>query len=142
MRTWAGSGSTVLFTHLSASSSNTLTGTLAEMSSGGNASSSLAGFECHAEGVMDIVQKRYSGKIDKVCLLDPKAEVELSVEDGDGKFEAFLFGVCFMAPLPWHSSCMLTVHTFRAYWGTIHLAIGLPNYVTLGSLVDALDQYK
>jgi ribosome biogenesis SPOUT family RNA methylase Rps3 len=93
MRTWAGSGSTVLFTHLSASSSNTLTGTLGEMSSGSNASSSLADFECHTEGIMGIVQKRYAGKIEKVCLLDPKADVELSVEDGDGKFEAFLFGV-------------------------------------------------
>lgn len=32
--------------------------------------------------------------LDKVCLLDPKAENELSPEDGDGRFEWFLFGVC------------------------------------------------
>jgi len=30
--------------------------------------------------------------IEKVCLLDPKAEKELSPEDGDGRFEWFLFG--------------------------------------------------
>ena len=31
--------------------------------------------------------------LDKVCLLDPKAEKELAPEDGDGRFEWFLFGV-------------------------------------------------
>jgi len=33
-------------------------------------------------------------ELDKVCLLDPKAETALSPEDGDGRFEWFLFGVC------------------------------------------------
>ena len=32
-------------------------------------------------------------ELDKVCLLDPKAENALSPEDGDGQFEWFLFGV-------------------------------------------------
>jgi ribosome biogenesis SPOUT family RNA methylase Rps3 len=32
-------------------------------------------------------------ELDKVCLLDPKAEAALSPEDGDGRFEWFLFGV-------------------------------------------------
>ena len=32
-------------------------------------------------------------ELDKVCLLDPKAETALSPEDGDGRFEWFLFGV-------------------------------------------------
>ena len=38
--------------------------------------------------------------LDKVCLLDPKAEKELAPEDGDGRFEWFLFGVwCFRPPI-------------------------------------------
>jgi ribosome biogenesis SPOUT family RNA methylase Rps3 len=32
-------------------------------------------------------------RLERVCLLDPKAEQELSPEDGDGRFEYFLFGV-------------------------------------------------
>lgn len=31
--------------------------------------------------------------LEKVCLLDPKAEKELAPEDGGGQFEWFLFGV-------------------------------------------------
>ncbi|TFY63846.1 hypothetical protein EVJ58_g3002 [Rhodofomes roseus] len=30
--------------------------------------------------------------MEKVCLLDPKAGKEISPEDGDGRFECFLFG--------------------------------------------------
>jgi ribosome biogenesis SPOUT family RNA methylase Rps3 len=30
--------------------------------------------------------------LEKVCLLDPKAPLELSPQDGDGRFEWFLFG--------------------------------------------------
>jgi ribosome biogenesis SPOUT family RNA methylase Rps3 len=41
--------------------------------------------------------------IEKVCLLDPKAEQELSPDDGDGRFEYFLFGV--------RSSLSLRVYT-------------------------------
>ena len=37
--------------------------------------------------------KQAGVSLDKVCLLDPKAEKELSPEDGDGRFEWFLFGV-------------------------------------------------
>lgn len=32
-------------------------------------------------------------RLANVCLLDPKAETELSPEDGDGRFAGFLFGV-------------------------------------------------
>lgn len=32
-------------------------------------------------------------RLENVCLLDPKAETELSPEDGDGRFAGFLFGV-------------------------------------------------
>ncbi len=34
-----------------------------------------------------------SVRLDKVCLLDPKAELALTPADGDGVFEWFLFGV-------------------------------------------------
>lgn len=32
-------------------------------------------------------------RLENVCLLDPKAEQELSPNDGDGRFVGFLFGV-------------------------------------------------
>lgn len=35
--------------------------------------------------------------VNDVCLLDPKAELELSPEDGDGRFKWFLFGVSHCA---------------------------------------------
>lgn len=53
----------------------------------------LAQFSCHRDGVLELM-KQTSVALDKVCLLDPKAEKELSPEDGDGRFEWFLFGVC------------------------------------------------
>lgn len=31
--------------------------------------------------------------LEKVCLLDPKADKEIAPEDGDGRFECFLYGV-------------------------------------------------
>lgn len=37
--------------------------------------------------------KKNNIPLDKVCLLDPRAESELSPEDGDGRFSWFLFGV-------------------------------------------------
>ena len=44
-------------------------------------------------GVLDLM-KASGVLLDKVCLLDPKAEKALSPEDGDGRFQWFLFGVC------------------------------------------------
>jgi len=52
----------------------------------------LANFSSHREGVRELMEA--SGiELDKVCLLDPRAENALSPEDGDGRFEWFLFGV-------------------------------------------------
>lgn len=42
---------------------------------------------------MDLM-KQAGIPLEKVCLLDPKAEKELAPEDGDGRFQWFLFGVC------------------------------------------------
>jgi ribosome biogenesis SPOUT family RNA methylase Rps3 len=40
--------------------------------------------------------KQYNVDLERVCLLDPRAEREISPEDGDGRFEWFLFGVRIM----------------------------------------------
>ena len=55
----------------------------------------VAEASCHEYGVLDLIKDDTGTgqEIKKVCLLDPKAERELSPEDGDGRFEYFLFGV-------------------------------------------------
>jgi hypothetical protein len=87
MRTLAGPDARVHFTYLSKPSSESLDTAFAVQSQ----NSSLAASSCHREGVLDLM-KNSAISIDKVCLLDPKAERELSPEDGDS-FEWFLFGV-------------------------------------------------
>ncbi|KAJ4490044.1 SAM-dependent RNA methyltransferase [Lentinula aciculospora] len=87
MRKLAGPESYVHFTHLSKTSSKSLTTKFAELSSDGQAEAI-----CHESGVLDLIKERLNGSLEKVCLLDPKAEKELSPEDGDGRFEWFLFG--------------------------------------------------
>lgn len=88
MRTLAGPDSQVHFTHLSKSSSESLTKKFTTTTTG------AADAFCHEKGVLVLITERLGGSLDKVCLLDPKAEKELSPEDGDGCFEWFLFGVC------------------------------------------------
>ena len=88
MRTLAGPDAQVCFTYLSKNSSEFLDAAFAVESK----DSSLATFSCHQESILDLM--KISGiSIDKICLLDPKAERELSPQDGDS-FEWFLFGVC------------------------------------------------
>lgn len=83
----AGPDARVMFTSLSKTSCDFI-----DTSFGSNTGTGLAAFSCHREGIMERMQaERVS--LDKVCLLDPKAETELSPEDGDGRFEWFLFGV-------------------------------------------------
>lgn len=86
MRTLAGPESEVHFTHLSKSSCDTLTSLFAQSASG----EAAPGF-AHSEGVLDFMKAK-GVPLDKVCLLDPKAEKPLAPEDGDGRFEWFLFG--------------------------------------------------
>jgi len=53
----------------------------------------LAQASCYEYGIIDLIKDGGSDtNIEKVCLLDPKAEQELSPDDGDGRFEYFLFG--------------------------------------------------
>jgi len=85
MRTLAGLGSEVHFTHLSQACGDSL------LKSFGQAvtDSQTAGAFCHAKGVLDLM-KDFGVSLDQVCLLDPKAEHELSPDDA---YTNFLFGV-------------------------------------------------
>ncbi|KAF8909713.1 hypothetical protein CPB84DRAFT_1812961 [Gymnopilus junonius] len=81
MRTLAGPDAHVQFTSFSTST---------PLSSSPQDKKAQAPF--HLRGMM---QRMLSSiPLDKICLLDPKAEKELAPEDGDGRFEWFLFGVC------------------------------------------------
>lgn len=85
----AGAKSRVHFTHLSKSSVDFLTRTCAT-----SEDDNLAEAQCHSTPVLDLMKQLLGeSALGKVCLLDPKAEKELSPEDGDGRFEWFLFGV-------------------------------------------------
>lgn len=88
MRTLAGPGAEVHFTHLSKASSDSLNNSVkSEESSEGKATAFF-----HTKGLVDLMKER-GIPLEKVCLLDPKAEKVLAPEDGDGEFEWFLFGV-------------------------------------------------
>ena len=86
MRSFAGPSAHVHFTHLSKSSCQTLEALFCD-------TRSVAQATAHSEPILDIIQG-LSIPLEKVCLLDPKAENEIAPEDGDGRFECFLFGVC------------------------------------------------
>jgi hypothetical protein len=87
MRTLAGPSSSVHFTHLSKNASSALESCFAQ-----HQENSLAAGKTHQIGVLDLM-KQYNVSLERVCLLDPRAEREISPEDGDGRFEWFLFGV-------------------------------------------------
>ncbi|KDQ56566.1 hypothetical protein JAAARDRAFT_70310 [Jaapia argillacea MUCL 33604] len=83
MRMLAGSDACVHFMHLSKASGDSLMQ--------GFRGEGLAEAKCHQIGVLELM-KQMNVPLEKVCLLDPKAEAELAPEDGDGRFEWFLFG--------------------------------------------------
>jgi len=87
MRTLAGRNGHVHFTHLTPSSSSTLSALFLQ----GGKSGDLAEASAHTMSVLQLME-RSSVPMEKVCLLDPKAETELSPDDGDGRFSWFLFG--------------------------------------------------
>ena len=74
MRTLAGSGAQIHFTHLSSSSSNALSSVFAD-----NYAPSLANATSHQVGVLELIRKE-NVQLDKICLLDPKDENELRPE--------------------------------------------------------------
>ncbi|KAJ7172096.1 SAM-dependent RNA methyltransferase [Mycena filopes] len=88
MRMLANSEAKIHFTHLSKASRDSLSAVFVPKAG-------LAEANCHQLGVLDLIQQQLGGDanaLQKVCLLDPKAELPLSPEDGDGRFEWFLFG--------------------------------------------------
>ncbi|KLO06518.1 DUF431-domain-containing protein [Schizopora paradoxa] len=98
MRTVAGPKAEVLFTNVSESSAKELS-TLIDSenkaqsitSSPNRSPSRLAKASATRTGVEKLMVQS-SLPLDKVCLLDPKAELELTPADGDGRFNWFLFG--------------------------------------------------
>ncbi|KAJ7092777.1 SAM-dependent RNA methyltransferase [Mycena belliarum] len=84
MRQLAGPSAEIDFTHLSKASRDSLSAAFAPRDG-------LADARCHQNGVRDLMQQ-HAVPLDQVCLLDPKAELPLSPEDGDGRFKWFLFG--------------------------------------------------
>ncbi|KIM25687.1 hypothetical protein M408DRAFT_331040 [Serendipita vermifera MAFF 305830] len=86
----AGKDSTVAFTHLSKSSCAALDRALTENHPSKD-SSSTASFESHTISILELMKTR-NVPLERVCLLDPKAPQELGPDDGNGKFEWFLFG--------------------------------------------------
>ena len=96
MRILAGPDAYVQFTSLSKSSSDFLDSAFKSTTTtttDATPSSRHSQFSCHQMGVLDLM-KASDVLLDNVCLLDPKADKELSPEDGDGRFQWFLFGVC------------------------------------------------
>jgi len=88
MRVLAEQEAQIYFTHLSKPSRTSLS-TIFEKSD----DRSLAKVSCFDRGVHEMAINSTEGiSLDQVCLLDPKAELELSPEDGDGRFQWFLFG--------------------------------------------------
>jgi hypothetical protein len=85
----ADSTAKIHFTHLSKASRDSLASVFVPQPE-------LADANCHQAGVLELIREQLgegSSSLQKVCLLDPKAELPLSPDDGDGRFEWFLFGV-------------------------------------------------
>lgn len=91
MQTLAGPSSRVHFTHVSSSSKTSLEALFTRTSSDDQAKGT-ASVSAFTQGVLEVM-KSEGVLLEKVCLLDPKAPQELAPEDGDGRFEWFLFGV-------------------------------------------------
>ncbi|KAH8827129.1 hypothetical protein DL96DRAFT_1669795 [Flagelloscypha sp. PMI_526] len=81
MASLAGPTSHLYFTHLSQKSCDSLNKSLIS-------SPDRAVSRCTSKSVLDLMKD-----LEQVCLLDPKAQLPLSPEDGDGRFKCFLFGV-------------------------------------------------
>jgi len=92
MRTLAGPSSQVLFTALPKSLVDSLSSSLKSISNPKPVNElQAASFTVSPNGIMGLLEMQ-NVSVDKVCLLDPKAEKSLSPEDGNGQFTHFLFG--------------------------------------------------
>ena len=95
MRMLASPGSEVHFTHLSQASCNALFKSFGESSASAR-NPDIADVFCTTEGVLDLI-RTIGVSQNQVCLLDPKAERELSPDD---RYTHFLFGVGANRVLP------------------------------------------
>lgn len=113
MRTLAGTGAHVHFTHLSKPSAESLQ----KVFTASAPTENLADATADQIGVLDLM-KSQNTPLEKVCLLDPKAERELGPEDGNGAFEWFLFGVnLFPRKYPIYAVFShVDAGVVRAYW--------------------------
>ncbi|KAF8324038.1 DUF431-domain-containing protein [Clavulina sp. PMI_390] len=110
MRTLAGPDAIVYFANLSVASAAKLAEDISP-SDGAPESQSLSKYESTHIGVLELMKQR-GVPLEKICLLDPKATTELSPEDGDGKFEWFLFGGILGDDPPRDRTGELRVHGF------------------------------
>jgi hypothetical protein len=111
MRALAGADAQIHFTNLSKVSSEYLATRFAAASAESDASAC-----CHTSGIMALIGRSpFETGIDKVCLLDPKAESPLDPQDGD-RFSCFLFGVGPPSPTPAQvarvSLCILSIRGY------------------------------
>ncbi|KZS96927.1 DUF431-domain-containing protein [Sistotremastrum niveocremeum HHB9708] len=92
MRSFAGPSSRVAFTSLSRDASASLSVAF-EAASNTEANAALAKASICNYGILQYISSSSESlTLEEVCLLDPRAETELSPEDGDGRFKCFLFG--------------------------------------------------
>ncbi|KAH8102078.1 SAM-dependent RNA methyltransferase [Cristinia sonorae] len=91
MQTLAGPSSKVYFTHVSSTSKSSLDALFSPSPSPSSSTTPRATVSAFTQDVLSVL-KTEGVPHEKVCLLDPKAPQELAPEDGDGRFEFFLFG--------------------------------------------------
>ncbi|KAK1229277.1 hypothetical protein PQX77_007666 [Marasmius sp. AFHP31] len=140
MRTLAGPKSRVLFTNLSKVSAESLENKF-KSSASSSTSENLAEVSCRTAGILDLIKEELGGSLEKVCLLDPKAEKEISPEDGDGRFEWFLFGVSDLSYI-FHEERASASKVIREYWVMIRLEIEQVNFACSDFLAVIWDLFK
>jgi len=86
------------------------------------------------------VEELYNGRKERVCLLDPKAEEELSPSDGNC-FDAFLFGgiLGILSPRGARSAVGMDVNSLQEM---THHATERPSFERKGSRPDVWDPYR
>ena len=120
MRILAGEPARLYFTHLSKPSRASLSTIFAASDD-----RSLAKTACFDLGVHEMIRQSFEGmSSDQVCLLDPKAEAELSPEDGDGRFQWFLFGVSAAEGATLISLLMIAFRAGNSWFVTCFVAPG------------------
>ena len=112
----AGPSASVQFTHLSQNAGNSLRTKLSSFG-GVQGKDQHARYEVHTASILDLLQEK-GVPLEKVCLLDPKAERVL--EPGDkNEFGWFLFGVCLIISFSRISPSHITAYreySVSAHW--------------------------